>query len=143
MMDQLKEVHLKKWISDLQRAGPKRATYLEITGGIFEARAYLEEIKSKANRRMLVSGQGPTCCVLKQEGGQMKSKIHVSAQSVVSVLLRMRSIECPSYDKIRSKIRFSHIFKEPSSLGSVLQKDSPLVYEFLSLCFELREGLLA
>jgi hypothetical protein len=53
MMDQLKEVHLQQWISDLQRAGSKKATYLEITGGIFEARAYLEEIKSKANRRML------------------------------------------------------------------------------------------
>jgi hypothetical protein len=55
--------------------------------------------------------------------------------------------ECPSYDEIRSKIRFSHIFKEPSS---VLQENSPLVcellslcFELLSLCFELREGLLA
>jgi hypothetical protein len=51
--------------------------------------------------------------------------------------------ECPLYDEIRSKIRFSHICKEPSSLSSVLQKNSPLVCEFLSLCFELREGLLA
>jgi hypothetical protein len=51
--------------------------------------------------------------------------------------------ECPSYDDIRSKIRFSHILKELSSLSSVSQENSPLVCEFLSLCFKLREGLLA
>jgi hypothetical protein len=93
MMDQLKEVHLQEWISDLQRAGSKRATHLEITGGIFEARAYLEEIKSTANRRMLACFR-TGFHMLRVETGRwsMRPKIHGSAQSVVPVLLRMRSI---------------------------------------------------
>jgi hypothetical protein len=57
MMTQSKEVHLQEWISNLQRAGSKRATYLEITGGMFESRAYLEKMKRKADMRMLACFQ--------------------------------------------------------------------------------------
>jgi hypothetical protein len=80
--------------------------------------------------------QGPTCCVLKQGGGQMKHKIHIRVCPVCSSGAvedaKHLIFECPSYDEIRSKIRFSHIFKELSSLSSVLQESSPLVCEFLS-----------
>jgi hypothetical protein len=147
MMDQLKEVHIQKWISDLQRAGSKRATYLEISGGIFEARAYLEEIKSKANRRMLACFRTGSH-MLRVETGRWSNEAQITRVCPVCSSGAVEDekhlvFECPSYDEIRSKIRFSHIFKEPSSLSSVLQKNSPLVCEFLSLCFELREGLLA
>jgi hypothetical protein len=51
MMGLLKDSQLQKRMSDLQRVGTQRTTYLEILSGIVEARAYLEEIKSKASRR--------------------------------------------------------------------------------------------
>jgi hypothetical protein len=53
LIDSLKELHLQQWTSNLQEGGTKAATYHEVTGGAFKTRAYLEEIKSKANRRML------------------------------------------------------------------------------------------
>jgi len=53
MIDQVRDIYMQKWFSGLQRGGTKRDTYLDITGGIFKAQAYLEEIKSKSNRRKL------------------------------------------------------------------------------------------
>jgi hypothetical protein len=53
LTDSLKELHLQQWTSNSQKGGTKAAIYHEVTGGAFKTRAYLEEIKSKANRRML------------------------------------------------------------------------------------------
>ncbi len=147
MMDHLKELHLQKWISDLHRTGTKRATYLEITGGVFEARAYLEEIKSKANRRMLACFRTGSH-MLRVEAGRWSNEPQSSRVCPVCSSGTIEDekhfiYECPSYDEIRSKMKYSRLFKEPRSLSSVLQENSPLICEYLSLCIELREGLLA
>jgi hypothetical protein len=34
--DQIRDIHLKKWVSEVQGGGTKRETYLDITGGIFK-----------------------------------------------------------------------------------------------------------
>jgi len=58
-------------------------------------------------------------------------------------------LKCPSFmqkcpSEIRSKMKYKvRLFKEPRSLTSVSQENSPLICEYLSLCIELREGLLA
>jgi hypothetical protein len=122
MMNQSKEVHLQKWISDLQRAGSKGATYLEITGGIFEARAYLEENKSKANRRMLACFRTGSH-MLRVDTERWSNE---AQESRVCPVCSSGAVEdekhfifkCSLYDETRSKDRFSRLFKELSFLSS-------------------------
>jgi hypothetical protein len=116
-------------ISDLQRAGSKRATYLGITGGIFEARAYLGEIKSKTNRRMLACFRIGSH-MLRVETGRWSNEAQNTRVCPVCSSGAVEDekhliFECPSYYETRSKIR-THIFKELSSLSSVLQENSPI-----------------
>ena len=51
--------------------------------------------------------------------------------------------ERPAYEAIRSKLKYRCLSKEPWSLSAVLQNDSSLVREYMSLCFGHREALLA
>jgi hypothetical protein len=64
---------------------------------------------------------------------------------VIPVLLRMRSNFVFEGLQIMNffVISVTADFSEPNSLCSVLQENSPWICEHLSLCSELREGLLA
>jgi len=77
LIGQTKEPHLRNLISDLQQGGTKKATYSEIIGGIFGARAYLDEIKSKANRRTLACFRIGSH-VLRIESGRWSNKAQSS-----------------------------------------------------------------
>jgi hypothetical protein len=52
--------------------------HLEISGGIFEARAYLEEMKSKANRRMLACFRTGSH-MLRVETGRWSNEAQITA----------------------------------------------------------------
>jgi len=147
MVDQVRDIHMQKWVSELQRGGTKRDTYLDITGGIFKAQAYLEEIKSMSNRRTLACFRTGSH-VLRIETGRWSNEAQTSRVCPLGCSAAVENeyhfvFECPAYEAIRSKLKYRCLFKEPWSLSAVLQNDSPLICEYLSLCFEHREALLA
>jgi hypothetical protein len=58
-----------------------------MTGGSFEARAYLKDTRTtQTGRSLQVSEQAPMCCVLKQESGPVNPRVHVFACRVMPVL---------------------------------------------------------
>jgi hypothetical protein len=61
----------------LPRAGTKRATHFEITGGKFKTRAYLKEAKSKASRRMLACFRSESY-MLRVEAGRWSNEAYKS-----------------------------------------------------------------
>jgi hypothetical protein len=70
----------------------------------------------------------------------------VCAKFVALVQLRMSRnsfFECPAYGETRSRRKFICLFKAPWSLETVLEDNSPLISEYMSLCLELREAHLA
>jgi exonuclease III len=145
--DQIRDIHLKKWVSEVQGGGTKRETYLDITGGIFKTQPYLEKIKSKANRRMLACFRTGSH-VLRIETGRWSNEAQISRVCPLGCSATVENeyhfvFECPAYEAIRSKLKYRWLFKEPWSLSAVLQNDSPLICEYLALCFEHREALLA
>jgi hypothetical protein len=70
----------------------------------------------------------------------------VCALFVALVQLRMSTtsyLSAPLYGEIRSRRKFSCLFKAPWSLETVLEDNTPLICENMSLCLELREAHLA
>jgi hypothetical protein len=147
LTDSLKELFHQQWTSNLQKGGTKAATYHEVTGGAFKTRAYLEEIKSKANRRMLARIRTGSN-ILRFETGRWAGE---ARSSRVCPICSSGAVEdeyhvifgCPTYGEIRSRREFSCLFKAPWSLETVLEDNSPLICEYMSLCLELREAHLA
>jgi hypothetical protein len=74
---QVRDIHMQKWCSELQRGGTKRERYLDITGGIFNARAYLKELKSRSNRRKFACFRTGSH-VFRVETGRWSNEAHVS-----------------------------------------------------------------
>jgi hypothetical protein len=118
-----------------------------VTGGAFKTRAYLEEIKSKANRRMLARIRTGSHTMRVERGrwaGEALSSHVCPICSSGAIENEYRFIfECPTYGEIRSRRKFSCLFKAPWSLETVLEDNSPLICEYMSLCLELREAHLA
>jgi exonuclease III len=146
LSDRLKELHCQKWLNDLHQGGTKAAIYREITGGVLESRAYLEVVKSKANRRMLASFRTGSHA-LRVETGRWISEAHSSRVCPVCTSGSVESehhflFECHLYDEIRSRKKFGVLFKVPWCLRTVLQDHSPLVCDFMSLCYEHRDAQL-
>jgi hypothetical protein len=147
LTDSLKELNLQQWISNLQKGGTKAATYHEVTDGAFKIRAYLEEIKSKANRRMLARIRTGSHILIIETGrwaGEALSSRVCPNYSSGAIENEYHFIfECPTYGEIRSTREFICLFKAPWSLETVLEDNSPLICEYMSLCLELREAHLA
>jgi hypothetical protein len=147
MADRMREIHIQRWRSDLQRGGTRRDTYLAITSGVFKPQPYLEDIKSKANRRMLARFRTGSH-TLRIETGRWSNEAQKARLCPACTSASIEDehhfvFECPAYSSIRSKPKYRGLFQEPRSLSAVLQNDSPLICGYLSLCFEHREALLA
>jgi hypothetical protein len=116
LTDSLKELHLQQWTSNLQQGGTEAATYHEVTGEAFKSRAYLEEIKSKANRRMLAC-LGTGSHTLRVDTGWWAGKARSSRVCPICNSGAIENeyhfiFECP-YGEIRSRRKFSCLFKAP------------------------------
>jgi len=101
MVDQVRDIHMQKWVSELQRGGTKRDTNLDITGGNFKAQAYLEEIKSKSNRRKLACFQTGSH-VLRIETGRWPNEAQSSRVCPLGCSAAVENeyhfvFECPAY----------------------------------------------
>jgi hypothetical protein len=118
-----------------------------VTGEALKSRAYLEEIKSKANRRMLARIRTGSHILRVETGwwaGEAQGSRVCPSWSSGAIENEYHFIfQCPTYGEIRSRREFSCLFKAPWSLETVLEDNSPGICEYISLCLELREAHLA